>query len=83
MRKFVEKECLPLERELCYKNPDSVGLPPDIHRAMVEKVKQAAWWTAMNTNDVKALRESRLPPELRQGLAPADHQPLYRKDILS
>lgn len=44
MRKFVEKECLPLERELCYKNPDWVELPPDIHRALVEKVKRAGLW---------------------------------------
>jgi len=44
MKKFVEKECLPLERELCYKDPDWVELPPEIHKEMVEKVKKAGLW---------------------------------------
>ena len=44
MRKFVEKECLPVERELCYKNPDWVELPEEIHRDLVTKVKKAGLW---------------------------------------
>ncbi|MDI6878408.1 MAG: acyl-CoA dehydrogenase family protein [Desulfitobacteriaceae bacterium] len=44
MRKFVQNECLPLERQLCYSDPDWVELPEDTYKEMVQKVKNVGFW---------------------------------------
>jgi len=40
-RRFVDEECLPLEKEL---EPDWVELPPELHRRLVESIKALGLW---------------------------------------
>lgn len=44
MRKFVTKECLPLEQHLCNTNPDWVELPKEDHDRIVNKLKENKLW---------------------------------------
>ncbi|MHB1127280.1 MAG: acyl-CoA dehydrogenase family protein [Bacillota bacterium] len=44
IRRFVEDECLPLERLLCYTDPDWVELPPEEHQRLANKLKDAGLW---------------------------------------
>ena len=44
MKQFVEKECLPLERELLNKDPDWLELPPGIEEDLRNKVKAMGLW---------------------------------------
>lgn len=40
-RRFVDEECIPLEREL---EPDWIELPPELHRRLVDKIKALGLW---------------------------------------
>lgn len=44
IRKFVEKECLPLEQHLCNTDPDWVELPEDEYYRISNKLKENGLW---------------------------------------
>lgn len=44
MRRFVEKECLPLELELCNTDPDWVELPEKEYNRIANKLKENGLW---------------------------------------
>jgi acyl-CoA dehydrogenase len=44
IRKFVEKECLPLEQHLCNTDPDWVELSEDEHNRIANKLKEIGLW---------------------------------------
>ncbi|RKQ35722.1 acyl-CoA dehydrogenase family protein [Oceanobacillus halophilus] len=44
IRKFVEKECRPLEQQLCNTNPDWVELPEEEHKRISDKLKDNGLW---------------------------------------
>jgi alkylation response protein AidB-like acyl-CoA dehydrogenase len=44
MRRFVEKECRPLERQLCYEDPDWVELPKEMADHLTKVLKDNGLW---------------------------------------
>jgi acyl-CoA dehydrogenase len=44
LRSFVEKECMPLERELCYSDPDWEELPENEMKRLQDLVKKHGLW---------------------------------------
>jgi len=44
MREFVERECLPVEREMMRRDPDWIELPPEIFNHIRSRLKELGFW---------------------------------------
>lgn len=52
MKRFVEKECLPLEQHLCNTDPDWVVLPKEEHNRIANKLKESGLWALTTPTDL-------------------------------